>query len=219
MQQSKINLCFFFDTYHYVCLHIRVHFYTYNSLLFIYYSGEQTSKASNDVLTKSAKAFGSAVYNEHTGGRKIDLMIRSSGIELSTSEWKKKGVGITTGKEQQVKNVRGNKAILKNLVSLPITDSDRENVFCLGMDFIGSVGYMFSVYHLDDAYVASFVADLSLPVDFTELEDFVTTLDNFYKFKNQHTRLQKMIDPAYRGYQETQTLSQLRINIQRTFIQ
>ena len=91
-------------------------------------------------MTMAPKMFESAIYHGHVVGRKIDLMIKSSGVQLSTSEWKKKkGVDKTTGKEQQVKNVRENKAILEKLLSLPIADSNREKVFCLGIDFIGKL--------------------------------------------------------------------------------
>ena len=66
-------------------------------------------------------------------------MIKSSGVELSASKWKKKSADRTTTKDQQVKNARGNKAILKKLLSLPIPDADRVNVFCVGIDFVGKL--------------------------------------------------------------------------------
>ncbi|KAI9278368.1 hypothetical protein BDA99DRAFT_4987 [Phascolomyces articulosus] len=117
----------------------------FRDTLFDISDGEQTSQITKEIMARNSKAFSSAKYSESVIGRRIDLMIRSSGIELSTSEWKRKGAVKGAGRRQQIKNVRGNKSILKYLLSLPVMDSDRQKVFCLGLDFIGKIFMFYSV--------------------------------------------------------------------------
>lgn len=74
---------------------------------------------------------------------------------------------------------------------------------------------MFVVHHFDDAYVATPVSHLRLVTYLIELNGFIKTLENLYRFKNHLIALQKIIDPAYRYHQEHQTLAQLRTPIKR----
>ncbi|KAI7848070.1 hypothetical protein BDC45DRAFT_524499 [Circinella umbellata] len=176
---------------------------------------EHTSTITEEIMISNSKAFTSAVCNDRVIGKRIDMIIKSCGVELSTSQWKKKGTNKSAGRNQQVKNVRDNKSILKHLLSLPINDFDKKNVFCLGLDFIGTVGYMFSVHNVDDVFVANFISDLELPEDLSQLEDFVETVDFLYKFKNHHLKLQEIIIPAHRHHENQQSLAQHRTPAKR----
>ncbi|KAG2224051.1 hypothetical protein INT45_004932, partial [Circinella minor] len=157
-------------------------------------NNSNTNNYNNILASLSSGIYGSTSPSDnqyHELGKK--RMINSlDNLKIGESGNKKpkknKSADKTTTKDQQVKNVRGNKAILKKLLSLPIPDADRENVFCVGMDFV----------------------DICLPIDFTQLDSFGVTLNNLFKFKNHHTRLQNIIDAAYRRHREDQSLTQLR---------
>lgn len=59
-------------------------------------------------------------------GRRIDLMLASSDLELSTNERKRKKVGREQCFTQQTKNIRSNKAILTELIELPANEEDKK---------------------------------------------------------------------------------------------
>lgn len=73
-------------------------------------------------------------------GRKIDLLVSSMSINLSSSEWKKATAINSLVQAQQIKNSRTNSAILHNLAKLPISGNDKNKLFTLGMDWIGKYG-------------------------------------------------------------------------------
>lgn len=100
-------------------------------------SGEHTSKA-----TKTARLWNMVLCNDldkqqRTFGRRIDLIIANMDVELSSSEWKKHTTPRNLGIQQQVKNARVNKAMLKAVERTPLNDEDRDGLFVLGMDWIG----------------------------------------------------------------------------------
>ena len=64
-------------------------------------------------------------------------------VELGSSEWKKDATSPGLGKQQQVKNARTNKAILKSLYKMSMDDSERDSLFVPGMDWIGKLIYPF----------------------------------------------------------------------------
>lgn len=69
---------------------------------------------------------------------------------------------------------------------------------------------MFSVIHFEGIYVAQHIADLSLPVQLSDLSDFINTLDILYSWKHHHLRLEKIIEPAYRRQKRSETLAKFR---------
>ncbi|KAG0188194.1 hypothetical protein DFQ28_005230 [Apophysomyces sp. BC1034] len=97
--------------------------------------GEVVSKVTSSVARKNAILFG--VNNASKFGRRIDLIISSNRVELSTNEWKRSGSSESTLSRQQSKNFRSNKAILKNILSLPLQDRVRDKVFSTAMDWNG----------------------------------------------------------------------------------
>ncbi|KAI7848778.1 hypothetical protein BDC45DRAFT_540693 [Circinella umbellata] len=107
--------------------------------------GEQTSQITKDIMTRNSKTFSSAKYSDNVIGRRIDLMIRSS----------------------------------------------------------GTIRYMFSLHQVDDAFIANHVSDLKLPMDFTQLESFINTIDDYLYLK-------EIIEPAHRLYKDEISLAQLR---------
>ncbi|KAL7312507.1 hypothetical protein PS15m_008262 [Mucor circinelloides] len=71
-------------------------------------------------------------------------------MELSTSEWKRKKPPTAKCLQQQAKNIRINKAILRHFLDLPISETDKNKAMALDMDWTGTMGYMFAVKPLDD---------------------------------------------------------------------
>ena len=61
------------------------------------------------------------------------------GVELGSSEWKKDSTSPGLGKQQQVKNARPNKAVLRTLEKRSMDDNERDGLFVLGMDWIGKL--------------------------------------------------------------------------------
>ncbi|KAL1926948.1 hypothetical protein VTP01DRAFT_5278 [Rhizomucor pusillus] len=86
-----------------------------------------------------------------------------------------------------------NKAILTSLLSSPIPDHVRDLVFCLGMDWTGSVGYIFCVQGFEDAYIAKSICTLNLPKTINDIGNFLSTLDNMYIRKNHQEQLMDIL--------------------------
>lgn len=137
-------------------------------------------------------------------------------MELGSSEWKKKNISPSVGRQQQIKNVRINKTILRALERMPVDDDERCQLFVLGMDWIGKIqyskvygdgveltchigplGYLFAVKQYDSAYIAHFMGDLVLPATIGNLVDFKKTLDLLFAYKYHHIRLARIMEPAY----------------------
>ncbi|KAL9557684.1 hypothetical protein PS6_001703 [Mucor atramentarius] len=58
-------------------------------------------------------------------------------MELSTSEWKRKKPPTAKCLQQQAKNIRINKAILRHFLDLPISETDKNKAMALDMDWTG----------------------------------------------------------------------------------
>lgn len=70
-------------------------------------------------------------------GRKTDLIIKGSGVEMSSSEWKKPATTARTIEQQRIKNIRTNSAMLHNFTKLVPHD----DLFLLGMDWVGKLHF------------------------------------------------------------------------------
>ncbi|ORY94413.1 hypothetical protein BCR43DRAFT_442170, partial [Syncephalastrum racemosum] len=132
-------------------------------------------------------------------GRQIDLLSSNMKMELGSSEWKKGDVTPSTARQQQVKNARTNEAILRALERMPIDNDNRADLFVLGMDWLGSIGYLFAVQQYDSAYLVHWISDLILPATLSNIRDFKQTLDVLFSCKHRHTRLERIMGPAYHG--------------------
>lgn len=67
--------------------------------------------------------------------RRIDLLLKTRGIEITTNEFKTRNVSEEICVAQQTKNMRTNKAILSHLLELPI----ETDTYILAMDWIGKL--------------------------------------------------------------------------------
>ncbi|KAI7891906.1 uncharacterized protein EV154DRAFT_399843, partial [Mucor mucedo] len=125
--------------------------------------GERVSKASKTVAKNLEKTYNSSIPLHNGFGRRIDLILATKDIELSTSEWKKKKTPAAKCLQQQAKNIRINKAILRYFLDLPISETDKSKVITVGMDWTGNMGYMFAVKPLDDVFVTRTLYTLTIP--------------------------------------------------------
>jgi hypothetical protein len=107
--------------------------------LSIFYSGETTCKASKSIAKDHENIYGNNIPLNRGFGRRIDLLLSTRNIELSTNEWKRKKVTQEQCLIQQIKNIRMNKAILSKLLELPLSENDSKNVYTLGMDWVGKL--------------------------------------------------------------------------------
>ncbi|KAI8989351.1 hypothetical protein BDB01DRAFT_718389, partial [Pilobolus umbonatus] len=126
-------------------------------------------------------------------GRRIDLIIATKDIELSTSEWKRKKSPAAKCLQQQAKNIRVNKAILRYFLDLPISEADKNKLMTVGMDWAGNMGYMFAVKPLDDVFVARTLYTLTIPTCIDELPFFIDTLDHLYSWRNHHVHIKDIV--------------------------
>ncbi|KAF7722030.1 hypothetical protein EC973_003752 [Apophysomyces ossiformis] len=170
--------------------------------------GERVCQASKDIANRNMR-FNGGKKQLNAFGRRIDLILASSGVEFSTSEWKRDNVTLSTALKQQCKNVRMNKAILTNLLSNPIPHDVRNQVFSLGMDWTGSVGYIFCVQELEDAYVAKPICTVNFPRSINEISDFLPTLDSLFVWKNHHEQLMDILLPAINNRKSEEFLGRL----------
>ncbi|KAI8339575.1 hypothetical protein BC941DRAFT_254416 [Chlamydoabsidia padenii] len=154
--------------------------------------GEIMSKASKEICKANTKTFGAGFMMT---GRRIDMIIESKDLELSTNEWKKDKV-MNLSSKQQAKNIRTNKALLTKWLTYPIANDMIPRLSTLAMDWIGSTGYMFSVSQYEDAFVARFFSNLELPVYVANLPEFIDTLDALYVWKNHHCAMKDILLPA-----------------------
>lgn len=159
--------------------------------------GEPSCKASKSIAKIHKKVFGSSIPLNKGFGRRIDLILATEDEELSTSEWKRLKVSTRKSLVQQAKNIRI-KAILSYLLGLPIDDELVDNVFTVGMDFTGPMGYMFVVKRVEDVYVSRHLSTLVMPTYLHELPSFIDTLDRLYAWRHHHIHLQDIVLPAIR---------------------
>lgn len=99
--------------------------------------------------------------------REIDLLTKTkyndNTMELCSIEFKAHGTDTTTIMKQQSKNIRTNTCILNNI--------NKESKSILYMDWREREGYLAQVFQLNDI-----VADLYIPKELLELDDFSITL-------------------------------------------
>lgn len=98
-------------------------------------SGENCSQATKIAQQDNQKMCSDEDDTRRLVGRKIDLIIAKSGVELSSSEWKKDKTTPATIEQQRVKNTRVNCAMLNKILSLPIDNASEISIF--GMDWLG----------------------------------------------------------------------------------
>lgn len=99
------------------------------------YSGEHSSDATKDARNTNKKAEDDDDDKKDLIGRKIDLIIKVSEVEVSSSERKKSKTTINVIQQQRIKNIRTNSAMLHKLSEL----AGHENLFLLGMDWVGKL--------------------------------------------------------------------------------
>ncbi|KAI8641122.1 hypothetical protein BD408DRAFT_418659 [Parasitella parasitica] len=131
-------------------------------------------------------------------------------MEISSSEWKKGGISFGLAEQQQIKNVRTNSAILRELLKLPINQEKKNDLFVFIQRTIGVCGYVFAMKETNDVHVGYHVGDLILPASLSSFEDFQKTLDTLFSFKNHQLRLKRIIEPAYNKQSASNTLRSFR---------
>ncbi|KAG2220200.1 hypothetical protein INT45_005373 [Circinella minor] len=90
--------------------------------------GERVSKASKTVAKNLEKIYNANIPLNNGFGRRIDLILTMKDIELSISEWKRKKSPAAKYLQQQAKNIRINKAILRYFLDLPISETDKNRM-------------------------------------------------------------------------------------------
>ncbi|KAI7895015.1 uncharacterized protein EV154DRAFT_576006 [Mucor mucedo] len=157
-----------------------------------------TCKASKDIAKTQEEVFGDTIPLNKGFGRRIDLLLSTHNLELSTNEWKrKKKVSPEQCLIQQTKNIRMNKAILSKLHELPFSESeDNNSLYTLSLYWIGYQGYMFGVEKKDNIYVATHIRNLSMPEYLSQFPNLVHILDALYCWSNRHNNLEDILLPA-----------------------
>ncbi|KAI7895014.1 uncharacterized protein EV154DRAFT_477789 [Mucor mucedo] len=171
--------------------------YEKSSFLDILEMRETTCKASKDIAKTQEELFGDTIPLNKGFGRRIDLLLSSHNVELSTNEWKRKKVSPEQCLIQQTKNIRMNKAILSGGKSM------------LGGGVAqGYQGYMFGVEKKDNIYVATHIRNLSMPEYLFQFPNLVNILDALYCWSNHHNNLEDILLPALITKQENSFFSQ-----------
>ncbi|KAL7328519.1 hypothetical protein PS15p_206781 [Mucor circinelloides] len=173
--------------------------------------GEICSKSTKDARITNMKVCNDVDDKKPIFGRKIDLILVSMSMEVSCSEWKKYNTSPALVEQQQIKNCRTNSSILHNLKKLPIAEKEKEDMFVLGMEWIGDIGFMVSVREFEKAHLVHHVGDLSLPRSLRTLEDFRQTLDLLYSYKHHYMKMKDIIEIAQRRYTIDQNLARYRL--------
>ncbi len=171
--------------------------------------GEPVCDATRKVAKNHQRLYGSTIPLNNGFGRKIDLIIATKKIELSSSEWKRKSATPRKCLQQQNKNVRVNKSILREILQLPIDEIDKKNLFVIGMDFVGNLGYLFGVKKYEDVYFANTISSLTIPKYLDQLPSFAKTLDDLYRWRNHHLYLEELILPAFEQLEEKKVLESI----------
>ncbi|KAI8064693.1 hypothetical protein BC940DRAFT_276638 [Gongronella butleri] len=143
-------------------------------------------------VTREISKANSSIYKENgvsiTFGRRVDLLVTCQGIELTSNEWKR-NVSSKIIAQQQCKNARLNKAILKSILArVPLS-----NIEILAMDWAGSSGYLFSLRNHDDLYVVRHHANLSIPDYVGELQDFIDTIEHLFGWVQHNLRVKDTV--------------------------
>ncbi|KAG2199061.1 hypothetical protein INT46_011056 [Mucor plumbeus] len=177
----------------------------FEDTIFNWKDGETMSNVSKKVCKNNTKLFG---VNTSMTGRRIDLIIEAKQLELSTNEWRRE-VGFSSALKQQSKNIRMNKALLKHWLELPIPADKTSQLSVLAMDWVGSVGYMFSVSAVEDVFVSNYNAALQLPTYIADISDFLDTLNSLYQWKNHQIAMKDILLVAMRKKENNARLASL----------
>ncbi|RCH83917.1 hypothetical protein CU097_000692, partial [Rhizopus azygosporus] len=121
--------------------------------------------------------------SESNFGRKINLLIKygkNQELEISSNEFKKNGVTPAMAIMQQCKNLRANGTILDALQRLNGRTSVKQVV---AMDWLGYVGYMFTLLDINGVYFGEKIGVLLLPKSVMDLRSFINTLDILFCYR------------------------------------
>ncbi|CAO3588661.1 unnamed protein product [Absidia cylindrospora] len=151
--------------------------------------GENISRTSNKII----KDFG-AKYDMPE--RRIEMVMEVNDIELSINEWKKKDTDVSVSRQHQSQTIRMNKALLTKWMTYSVPEERMPTLATLAMDWIGPVGYMFTVSPYQDVFVARLFSTLDLPSYVANLPDFIDTLDALYVWKHHHLLMKDILVPA-----------------------
>ncbi|KAI8137460.1 hypothetical protein BJV82DRAFT_525180, partial [Fennellomyces sp. T-0311] len=146
-------------------------------------------------------------------GRRIDLILTLSHVELCTNEWKREDASMSDIWKQQSKNSRMNKAVLSSLLKYPLNDEQNNggsyNTHILIYYSLGPLGYMFYCFKREDVFVVKHMANFRLPPGLDQLDAFLDSLDILYKWKNHHLAMQTMLTPAITRFKDAKFYSQV----------
>lgn len=117
------------DIYIYICFFLLA--------LTKIYSEEIYSKSTKDARITNMKIFNDTDDKKPVIDRKIDLILVSMSLEVSCSEWMKDNTSPALVEQRQIKNCHTNSSILHDLKKLPIIEKEKEDMFVLGMEWIG----------------------------------------------------------------------------------
>ncbi|KAG0184925.1 hypothetical protein DFQ28_010230 [Apophysomyces sp. BC1034] len=139
-----------------------------------------------DECTKNTRLYNDMVFgtsSESSFGRKIDLLIKygeNQELEISSNEFKKNGVTPAMATVQQCKNLRVNGTILDALQRLNARKPVKQVV---AMDWLGYVGYMFTLLDINGVYFGEKIGVLLLPKSVMDLRSFINTMDILFCYK------------------------------------
>lgn len=75
---------------------------------------------------------------------------------------------------------------------------------------LGICGYIFAMKEINEVYVVHHVEDLVLPASLSSFQDFRTTLDFLFSFRNHQLKLKIIVEPAYNRRSALNTLKSFR---------
>ncbi|KAG2236781.1 hypothetical protein BDF21DRAFT_461458 [Thamnidium elegans] len=86
----------------------------------------------------------------------------------------------------------------------------KSDVYVLAMDWIGVCAYNFAVKKINEVHVAHHIGDLVLPASLSSFQDFQTTLNLLFSFRNHQLKLKRIVEPAYNRQSASNTLKSFR---------
>lgn len=155
-------------------------------ILIFFYLCITLSEETCSECTKNTRLYNDMVFgtsSESNFGRKINLLIKygkNQELEISSNEFKKNGVTPAMAIMQQCKNLRANGTILDALQRLNGRTSVKQVV---AMDWLGYVGYMFTLLDINGVYFGEKIGVLLLPKSVMDLRSFINTLDILFCYR------------------------------------
>ncbi|KAG2229518.1 hypothetical protein INT48_008407 [Thamnidium elegans] len=181
----------------------------FNDTKLVMKDGENASKVTKDTRLFNMNLYEDKDDKKNITGRKIDLIMCSTGLELGSSEWKKQDASTKLIEEQRAKNARVNTAILDNIMNMFIGQNSKD-VYVIGMDWLGLVGNMFTVSKSKDVTFVHHRGDLIVPTSIHSITWFKETLNNLFIFKHHLQNLEKTIEPERARLEYHSQLNKLR---------